>query len=370
MRTSRNSLRPWEMVCIVAGFPSNIAALQFEWAWHNAHLTKHISPEDRLSIPITRTKTDKRTGKTKTRPGRPRKSFLDHLSNLHLLLRAPYFSKWPLELRFWNEDVHKSWLAWDDRISEQVRPQIKVMLDLPQDPDDDDEVSSAQRPTKKPKADLIGKGGVEGVDPTYARFQTVLQKAKDLTEGDESIPLCDVCGKDIDIEKHLYNICLGRACHSLTHLSCLSARFLDEERSDTMLPIKGTCPSCRTTLQWSELMRVLSLRTRDPKEVQKLLKKRNRGAAAVAAEILEESDDIGTIDAEESDNAEMNDDPQGEVGGGSDDDAASVTSILPFWSDRGAAPMAAPSISQPQRLEVVIEDSEDERWKDAKSGCL
>lgn len=252
--------------------------------------------------------------------------------------------------------MHKSWLAWDDRVDEQIRPQIKILLDLPQDRGEEEEPSSAQRPAKKRKVDLIGEGGVEGVDPTYARFQPVLQKAKDLTDGDDSIPLCDICGKDVDVNNHLFNICLGRDCHSLTHVPCLSARFLDEEKSELMLPIKGTCPSCRTTLQWSDLMRVLSLRTRDQKQVQKLLKKRNKGAAVVAAEILEDSDDSDI--AEEYEDA-ASDDPE-EAGSESGDDA-SVDSILSFWSERGAAAKSAPSASQPQRLEMVIEDSEDDR---------
>jgi predicted GIY-YIG superfamily endonuclease len=51
VRTHKESHRPWEMVCIVYGFPSNIAALQFECVYHCEHAYIVTSFNNQHSLP-------------------------------------------------------------------------------------------------------------------------------------------------------------------------------------------------------------------------------------------------------------------------------------------------------------------------------
>lgn len=336
------------MTCVVAGFPSNIAALQFEWAWHNAHLTRHIPTEERISFATTRTKTTKKTGKVSKRPGRPRTSLTDKLSNLHLLLRVPYFSQWPLEVSFFSEDAYEVWQKWCERVDGNIRSGIRVYLDLPKVDEDRFQITSGQQPAKRRQIDLLGQGGVEGVDPTYARFQDVLEKSRFLLdEGDDQA--CGLCTQKLDLIADLYTICPHATCRELSHVTCLSKKFSSEDPSASFVPQQGTCPSCHGVLEWAELMRDVSLRARGEKEVQKLLSKKRKSKAATAAEIMETDSEDEEYERELTP-ADVVDDEFDE------DDMMSVTSVeLSDSPNKSKSKGAVPS-----RLEIVIEDSESE----------
>jgi structure-specific endonuclease subunit SLX1 len=344
VRTGRVSLRPWEMTCIVGGFASNIAALQFEWAWHNSHLTRHISQDERISFATTRTKTSSRTGRIRQRPVRPRTSLTERLSNLHLLLRSAYFSNWPLEVRFFSEDVYRVWQTWCDRVDGRVPNYIKICLDVK-----DEQAQATAALTgllqKRRKLDLVGKGGIEGVDATYASLQPVLEKGQFVFDPDEQLH-CDVCRRAFTLEQDLITICPHGACRSLSHVECLAKHFRAEGRSETLVPTSGKCPSCLEEVQWLSLMKELSLRVRGATHIQKILKKTKRGPIFDTSDEEDEVNDEDDLTANDIADESHPDD---------DDDLMSVASI-----DSEGSTLTTTGILHKGRLETVVEDSDDE----------
>lgn len=242
----------------------------------------------------------------------------------------------------------------------------------------EEEFSSAQpQPSqkKKRKADLIGTGGAEGVDPTYTPLRGVLEKCQFLLdEGDDQ--KCSICSKNLDLQGSLFVVCHSQECEAISHVTCLADASLNRNQSaSSLVPEKAQCTSCEQEYPWLELMQQVTLRTRGMKEVKKLLGKKNgKSTAAVAGEILEtESEDdenhSGREDEElvakqvvEEEEAELSLDEE------DDDDRSSVASADSFTSQassrskvkRGGS--AASSRSKAEgKLEMVIEDSEDER---------
>ena len=360
MRTSRDSLRPWEMTCIVTGFPSNIAALQFEWAWQNAHLTKKILDNERTSEVKTKMKRS-RTGRTSRHPVRPTLSLEGGLSNLHLLLRSPSFARWPLNLRFFCEDVFQKWRKKCDKTDAKLRAGLAVVQHLPTETEHDEfGIPPSSQMLKKDQADFESNRDIAGLHVGYEDVKSRLEKSIELLKDGQS-NTCSCCMQIIKPTQRATLVCSSEMCNATMHMTCLADIWLKIEGSpNTILPIAGPCPGCSKQLQWIDLVKEMTLRTRGKAEVAKLLKapkvrktkvrKKKTDRDEIAAEGI--GNEMSSTDDEDlPDNWHCL----------SDDSNASLATSCD--SVRSTKPTAAAHKTKSSNLAAVIEDSE---WDSAE----
>ncbi|KAK6411819.1 Slx4p interacting protein [Oleoguttula sp. CCFEE 5521] len=291
VKTSKDSLRPWEMTCLVTGFPSKIAALQFEWAWQHTHLTRHVSPNSRLARANPGgTRLSPKSGRLRKRPAKPRLCLTDRLANLHLLLRSSSFERWPLQVTFYAADVFKIWQRWlkqDPARDGGIRKGIEVAL----------------------REESAVEGGAEGVpsgihalDVGYGALKSQLEVSKAILESMEPCR-CAVCDADLPESGAGMLVCSHPGCTSTTHLTCLAGHFLTNgTEKAALLPTQGTCPACRGELHWVDMVKELSLRMRGEKEIDALYKvprARKKKIVAGKAMVLPEEDDDEASEGDE-----------------------------------------------------------------------
>jgi structure-specific endonuclease subunit SLX1 len=243
------------------------------WAWQNPHITTHISPESRLQHATQK--------KASGQPKRPHHSVTSVLSNLHLLLAVPSFSRWPLEVRFFSKDVYQSWLKWYSTVP-PLCSSISIIQDFSPGPHGELETFASSE-NEHPKNDHDGPKkkrlktglGIAALDIDYAREKESVQKAREIVDFERE-GTCNICHEALEHGQGLYTICPSSGCESVTHMTCLSRHFLknhkSEEDKEILIPISGNCPSCKTPLRWIDVVKELSLRLRGQREVEKLLK--------------------------------------------------------------------------------------------------
>ena len=221
-------------------------------------------------------------------------SLTDKLANLHILLRAKSFERWPLEVRFFAPDVYKSWERTIAKASDTLRSGIKTVMDqsvLGQETRSGDD----ERPV-----------GIHALDVTYLPMKSTLEKSRALLLSQTHA--CTVCQQVLAPVDSMVLVCHAEGCNSVSHMKCLSKHFLEaEEQSVSLLPTHGNCPTCKTPLRWTDLVRDLSLRIRGEKESAALFKERRSrkkagtGTTAESVVVDEDQSESDLTDTSEAD---------------------------------------------------------------------
>ncbi|GAO16485.1 uncharacterized protein UV8b_06970 [Ustilaginoidea virens] len=247
-RTSRYSLRPWEMILLISGFPSMISALKFEWALTNPHLSLHIPDKDRVSVSTQR----KKNGM----PRRPLHSLKSIMSNIHLLTGVPSFARWPLNVHFL---AREAYTAWGTRIKSTQQPSgqgLRVLTDFGETPE-----AGARG----------GLGGIHALPLDYAPMAEYVIKANDVVRFEQQ-GNCVHCAHELEAGKGLYAMCPNGSCKSMGHLVCWSKHALSGEDGGHVIPNRCRCPSCGGEIRWVDMVKELSVRVRGEADVEKILK--------------------------------------------------------------------------------------------------
>lgn len=196
---------PWDMVLIIHGFPNEISALRFEWAWQNPEKSlrlKHIVPSTKQY------------------------NFSSKFNVVCEMLRVGPWCRLPLTIR---------WLR------QEYRKEFPI--------------------NKLPPAHMPIEFGLVQIIPKSKskKFLAIENEHIQMSQVQRLSDICFICKLNIlessqdVLNKNLAGIkCIN--CMIPYHTVCLSNHFVKSSISE-LLPIDGNCLKCRAVLMWGDLVK-------------------------------------------------------------------------------------------------------------------
>ncbi|KAH8112308.1 hypothetical protein DFH11DRAFT_1879370 [Phellopilus nigrolimitatus] len=286
-KTARN--RPWAMHMIVHGFPSKLAALQFEWAWQHPHMSRHLKGVRDGAFTDHSGGADGNglgTGNANTPLfGRGARTLKANIKVARTMLATHPYTTWPLCVKLFTRDAVKLWAAADPDALPASARKAKSKLGPSDSLAEDNLVANLPRGLtvtvelegvdgkgeSEPGAGLKRTGPIDVTDAQFtlthlAKHTALLARA--------AVPTCSVCARPLTLgvapeDQLTLALCPAPACSGIAHLSCLARRFLEDEAQSrshatpdapascgsALIPRGGSCPSCSSYVLWGDVVR-------------------------------------------------------------------------------------------------------------------
>ena len=236
--------RPWEMVLVVYGFPSEVVALQFEWHWtypqQSSHLRNHTPTASSLK------------GLMKAAPRSKARGLTSAIGLLYEMLNLPPFARLPLKIHYFSQHTRAEGLRQTGlpplprhiHVSVGEMDQLYAYISRRFLHASDMLLSDQER-----KAGEEERARQVGASPIAAQ------------RGALSVPatprVCAGCG-DPEANLALLLECLSPHCSALFHIHCLADASLVAmgEVGTEIVPTHAVCPECNTASLWGDTIRV------------------------------------------------------------------------------------------------------------------